>query len=164
MNPEYIADALLLVNEHKDVDNSANEAVRRRIAHLTEAHEWVCPASPNPMSQSDRIVQVLPARLPPMSRLSFEAQQAAAEAEKLALLKDSMSEALNEELEVPSSPVFEASPPQTLTRSSRASSISSAKAAVSGMGRRMPSFSGSGKANQPKKRNWESHDVYRAIE
>ena len=32
-----------------------------------------------------------------MSRLAFEANQAAAEAEKLALLKDSMEEALNEE-------------------------------------------------------------------
>jgi hypothetical protein len=99
-----------------------------------------------------------------MSRLAFEANQAAAEAEKLALLKDSMEEALNEEMEVPSSPVFETSPPQTLTRNSRASSVSSAKTAIKGMRERMPSFSGSGKAIQAKKKAWESHDVYRAIE
>ena len=41
MSPEYIADALLLVNEHKDTDDSADRAVRLRIAHLAEAHEWV---------------------------------------------------------------------------------------------------------------------------
>lgn len=100
-----------------------------------------------------------------MSRLQLEAEHAAAEAEKLALLSSSMSEALTEDMDIPTSPLFETSPPQSLSRGSRASSISSAKAAMNGMRDRMPSFSGSaGKGTAQKKREWESHDVYRAIE
>lgn len=111
------------------------------------------------------IYKVLPARLPPMSRLELEAQHSASEAQKLALLSSSVSEALNDEMDVP---LFEtvASPPAMLSRAGRSSSSGSVKAAVSGMRGRIPSFSNAsgGKAAQAKKRDWESHDVYRAIE
>jgi len=100
-----------------------------------------------------------------MSRLDADAESEALLAEEREEIKRRMQEALQEELDKPAMPrrqssaSSEASNPGSSFFKRRTSSATSVpKAATNGA-----SASGAGR-QQAKKRNWESHDVYRAIE
>lgn len=101
--------------------------------------------------------QVLLARLPPLSRLQEDAAHAAVVSAEHAVIAMSMEEAFLEEIDQPD--------PATLSRSRSISESSVSKGTSSGSTAKTPKLSkvASGPAT-PRKRPYEPHDVYRAIE
>ena len=100
-----------------------------------------------------------------MSRLISDAKQAAIEARRQSILDASMAQALKESLDRPS-PEEQAQEDAATHGRTRSSSSSTSGSSSSRFARpAMPTFgrnSGTGRA--VKKRTWEAHDVYRAIE
>lgn len=108
---------------------------------------------------------MLIARLPPMSRLDADAEHEAHLAQEREEIKARMQEALMEEMDKPAMPRRTSSSSSDGSRSSagffKRRASSSARTSNSGPS---GSAASSAAAQRQTKRNWESHDVYRAIE
>lgn len=108
-----------------------------------------------PLLSSEPHEYVLLARLPPLSRLLADAQQEAITAGQHAIIGASVTEAFEDILDVPPSPPTSSA---ALPIKRRASEIrANIQRAVTGV-------SAAQGASKARRRNWESHDVYRAIE
>lgn len=95
-----------------------------------------------------------------MSRLRLEADQQAKISEEQAHISANMTDALDETISEPLFEISDASapvtPPTTFTKRKLASLLQGKLSA--------PSLVKASAAGVVKKKNWESHDVYRAIE